>query len=424
MSVGHEVNAMLREIRRSIWSVTRAPVLCGQTGQRPKSRARKLAFEIYEPRIPLAVLLGAPPSIDIPSLEDSSVVEAVAASCSTSDASRIQDLPSSDKGAPCDLLPVSDHSSVESSDVYENPDEELVWITLDGVSEPRWVPLRIDGQPGLLDETMLAGLAAGVHAAQGLTVEATDGDPGAAGQPRVGSHHAGSLAAAGNLQSERCEWNVAGIVRYPLGAPESGAGQSFAGVAASSTSPTASTAAFVDIGRLPTPKHMLRHHDAASSPLAELALKDAATLRVTTERSSEAPSRANVEQSSRISVAPARPALVGQSRSQRLMLLAWPGSRLRSPSDAAPTSVPASDRQTLPSPADPSIPVPAANERLIHPESAATADDPGNRPLTSRAADFPADKRVSRGTTDSIAALVVIAAGMFSKPNRRAELPQ
>jgi hypothetical protein len=420
---------MLPEIRRSIWSVTRAPVLCGQTGRRPKSRARKLGFEIYEPRVPLAVLLGALPPIDTPPLEDSSLVEAVDASCSSSGASRVQDLPPSDKGDPCDLLPVSDESPVESPvespDVAENPGEELVWIALDGASEPMWVPLRIDDQPGLLDETMLAGLAAGVHAAQGFTVEATEGDPGGPEQLSVDPSHAGSWASAANLESERCGWNVAGIVRYPLAAPDPAVRSGSAGVAASPTLPAASTSAFVDIGRFNTPKHMLRHLDAASSPLAELALKDTANLRVTTDLSGVAPSRPNAEQPSRGSVPLARPALVGQSRSQRLMLLAWPGSRLRPPSDASPTAVPASDRQTLQGPADPSIPVPAANERLIHgPGSAATADDPGNLPLTSRAADSPADNRVSRGTTDGIAALVVIAAGMFSKPDRRPELPQ
>jgi hypothetical protein len=287
------------------------------------------------------------------------------------------------------------------------------------------VPQRIDDQPGLLDEAMLAGLAAGVHTAQGLTVAVTDGDPGFAGQPRVGSHHAGTLVSAGNLQSERCEWNVAGIVRYPLGAPEPGARPAFAGVAASPTLPAESTAAFMDIGRLTTPKHMLRHYDAASSPLAELALEDNASLRATTDLSGVAPSRPNTEQPSRVSVAPTRPALVGQSRSQRLMLLAWPGSRLRAPSEVSPSSVPASDRQTLQSPADPNIPVPVGNERPIHrPESAAPADDPGNRPLTSRTTDSPADKRVSWGTTDGLTALVVFAAGILSKPNRRAELPQ
>jgi hypothetical protein len=372
------------------------------------------------------VLLGALPPIDIPPLEDSSVVESVVASCSTSGASRAQDLPSFVEGDPCNLVPVSDHSPIESPDespdVSENPGEELVWIALDGVSEPKWVPLRIDDQPGLLDEAMLAGLAASVHAGQGFTVEAAEGDLGGPEQLHVDSSQAGSLASAGNLQSERCEWNVAGIVRYPLGAPEPAARPGFAGVAASPTLPAESTAAFVDIGRLTTPKHMLRHHDAASSPFAELALKDTATFGVTTDLAEAAPSRPNAEQPSRGSVAPARPALVGQSRSQRLMLLAWPGSRLRPPSEASPSSVPASDRQPLQGPADQSIPVPVANERPSHgPESAAPADEPGNRPLTSRAAAFRADNRVSRGTTDGIAALVVFAAGILSKPNRRPE---
>ena len=420
---------MLPEIRRSIWSVVRTPVLGGQTGRRPKSRGRKLGFEICEPRVPLAVLLGALPPIDIPPPEDASVVEAVLPSCSTSRASRVPDLPSSDKSDPCDLPPVSDESPVdlpvESPDVSETPGEELVWITLESDSEPMRVPLHIDDQPGLVDETMLSGLAGCIHAGQGSATEAAEAAPGDPGQPHVGSHHVGSLASAGNLQSERCEWNVAGIVRYPLGASDPAARPGSAGLVSPPTFPPASTAAFVDIGRLTTPKHMLRHHDAASSPLAELTLEDTTTLRVTTELSRVAPSCPNAEQPSLVSVPPARPALVGQSRSQRLMLLAWPGSRLHPPSETSPASVPSSDRQTLPGPADPSIPIPAVNERPIHgPESADTTDDPGNRPLTSRTTDSPADKRVSRGTTDGIAALVVFAAGILSKPNRRAELPQ
>jgi hypothetical protein len=178
-------------LRRSIEPAVRATIRWKPARRELKFRARPLAFETCETRLPLAVILGDPPSIDISPMEDSSAVEIAAASCQTPSALVVGDLPSSDRADRCDRLPVSDESPAESAVAPNDPEDELAWITLDTDAEPVWLAERFDALSSPYEEAMYAELAARLGAMQGLAMDATESErtspvwPGASSANRL-----------------------------------------------------------------------------------------------------------------------------------------------------------------------------------------------------------------------------------------------
>jgi hypothetical protein len=115
-----------------------------------------------------------------------------------------------------------------------------------------------------------------------------------------------------------------------------------------------------------------------------------------------------------------RPSLIGESRGQRMMLLASANSRPRKPAMAPPFSVPASKPETSRVQARDDASSDRSGERR------GESGEPGIRPAAlgslswaPRSTGLLADDRVSRSTMEGIAAFVLLAAGWFRKTHRR-----
>jgi hypothetical protein len=361
------------------------------------------------------VILGDPPSIDISPMEDSSAVEIAAASCQTPSALVVGDLPSSDRADRCDRLPVSDESPVESAVAPNDPEDELAWITLDTDAEPVWLAERFDALSSPYEEAMYAELAARLGAMQGLAMDATESERTSPVWPGASSANSGSPASVSNLESERRDWTTAGIVRYPLHFPNAAMRPGIPDGVAPLSPALASSAGFVDIGRLVSPIRTLRQPAAAFPEPAEIARRDALTPSLTPDPLAANTGRSKAPLPSRTSALTTR-SLVGESRSQRLMLLASTGPRPSQPNEVSPLPLPTIERETPQVRSDRKIPPRAIEEpKKDGQEAVSRPNARGTLPGNSQTTAPPADDRVSRSTMDGIAAVAIWAAGLLSK---------
>jgi len=413
---------MSRRLRKPNAPAVPATIRRTPTRRERKRRARPLVFELCETRLPLAVLHGDWPSIDISPVEDPSSAEIAATSCQASSALVMGDLPSSDKSDRCDRLPVSEESSAEPAAAPGDPDDELAWLTLDADTEPVWLAERFDTPRGPNEEAMYAELAARLGAMQGSSLDTAESDRTGRVRPEVSSGNTGSPANASNLESERRDWTSASIVRYPLQFSNAAGRPLHADGAASPAPALASSAGFVDIGRLAAPIRTLRQLDATSSGSGEIARRDALIPSLTPDPLAGAAVRSNAPQLSRTNAFSNRSSLVGENRSHRLMLLASIGARPRQPNEVSPLPTPIIEREAPQVRVDRDLPSGVAEK----PESdrSATVARPhvlGTLPVNSQAPEPPVDARVSRSTMNGLATVLVLAAGLFSKARKSQE---
>lgn len=411
---------MSRRLRKPNAPAVPATIRRTPTGRERKRRVRSLVFELCETRLPLAVLHGDWPSIDIRPVDESPSVEIAAASCQATSALVVGDVSSSDKLDRCDRLPVSDESPAEPAVAPADSEDESVWLTLDADTEPVWLAERFDTPLSPNDEAMYAELAARLGAMQGSPLNSAESDRTGRVRPEVSSGNTGSPPAnASNLEGERRDWTSASIVRYPLQFPHAAGRPLHADDAASPAPTLASSAGFVDIGRLTASTRPLRQLDATSSESGEIARRDALIPSLTPDPLAGTAVRSNAPQSSRTNAFSNRSSLVGENRSQRLMLLVSIGSRPRQPNEVSPLPMPIIETETPQVRVDRDLPSGVAEK----PENdrSATVGRPhvlGTLPVNSQAAEPPADVRVSRSAINGLATALVLAAGLFRKARK------
>jgi len=415
-------------------SVARAqPVRLAPRGrQRRKIRTRQLAFEIFEPRLPLAGIPLLPatdmplidvPLIEMPATDEPAGCEVAESGGEGSFASPARELPGAGDAVLCEENLCEEEMHADPRRPGINPEESdssdvAGWNSLDAGPEPNWLFATLEDSPDRLAEDRLAEPLFSLGEERNPVVGSRDDS---ASDNRW---QPGGLSAVADLgtawrdpQHERREWSGAVTVRYPLaegGRPARGSGDAVPAQA------VASSAGFLDVGCIVTPETGRRLSiRSASSFRTEFPSRSAATAGLATEFGTEGAAEARVGPTASAATSRHRASLMGENRSQRMVLLASAASRLRIREAALMVPYPSLPPETSPTPSPDG-------------RNAEGGDEPGNSDSRRDAVgilhrptwrgDPPADDRVSRSTMAEIAAFLFLAAGWFRRrqtPERR-----
>lgn len=378
----------------------------GQRGQ-AQGRTRRLVLEVCEPRLLLAALPWSDPLLDTSLADPSPAAEvftpgrpapADPASDSldapTADSDRLEDIPDTD---PAEIAGEDDGS--ETSD----------WNSLG--AGPEGMPLS-----ATLEESTIASPEeenwsdpSSLRAEQNRPDEPAGTE--ATGPGRLGGLSAlpASAAAGSGLEAERQEWTPAGIVRYPLyDAARAKLGQQATGPLPA----RAPSLVFLDVGRAATPAATSLRLGSADWTLMELAPTSGRFENLKTEFATDL-ARPSHDAQNPLAAVPSRsqPSLAGENRSQRMMLLAATGRKLRDRVDASPPPAYRGSPQLLQVPMQNDNQANKSDDGTPKTSQAATAV-----PDRFEAASRPvADDRTSRSAVEGITVLMLLAADWFAK---------
>lgn len=370
---------------------------------RPPARTRRLAFETFEPRWALTAVPGLWPTGDLPAADPVAWPEFADGVCTPYSAVPPGEFAVRDAAdlrraeaepvAPLPLigpLPATTERLPEGS---ESASDRLSAATDD--APVRFMELG-SSAPQLSDESERSGAdGAAVDFAAGVLYDPDAASAvweSAAGQPRA--------------EAERRVWTDAAIVRYPLG----GTAPATALSTAVGTAQASSSAGFLDVGRAMRPATrgfasgataQTRTEFSAATPLSSLAVDlNAAGL----SQAAAASPQAAAGHRDRLT-------LVGQSRSQRLLLLVSPDSRLPRRETAAlvPGSNPLTETPASPIPLD----EPSGEGGDGSSDAALHRSDLGQLGPPARRVEPPDANRISRSAMEGLAALFCLAAGWF-----------
>ncbi len=400
---------MVPAIRPSLTnpSAARSARRPARSRQRPPLRTRRLGFEVCEPRWPLTAVLDLTSFEDLTAGDEPFPVEPAAEVC-----------PEHVRATKC-VSDVPDPS--DPSDTSDTSD------TNGGGDAPEWNDLHAGLDP--------IGLAGALEEFRGECTECADTEssyPQRLAQNQLEESHepdgtarqtgesvASNAAAAvpSGFDAERREWTAAGAVRYPL--PSVPPPRSLDDTRVPLQLPAAS-AGFLDVGRLMPSGTARRWQDPAPLERLEFVPSDTAPSALVNDL-------AIVELSARSAKSPkvsaaataVRPALTGENRSQRMLLLAT--ARPRKPTLVPPLPAPASrpeEIRDIQAREDaPALPVDAAGSPAVQPSAAATTL--GSLPWSFQAPIPVAESRVSRSAIEGFAVFVLLAAGWLRRPHRR-----
>lgn len=383
------------------------------TRRQAQGRTRRLALEICEPRWPLAALPLSLPLFDSPPADPSPAAEVF-----TPDQTAEVDPASDSTQAPsAELGELESNPEADSTEAVREGDvsEAADWNSLGAGPEAMALSATLEESAGASLEETDSDQPFSLRSAQDQADEAAG--PESASPRRLDGFSAiAPLSNAGSgLEAERREWTPATIVRYPL---YDAARTKSGGEAACPAPATARSLTFLDVGRVAAPAATgLRSGAPAWTPL-ELAGTGVRSENLATDFATDFASPARIaQQPSGPAASRLQPALAGENRGQRMMLLASAGRRLRDRVDAR--SPPVSNQS-------PELPQVQPQGREATTES---ADDKGT-PETRRAgtavprrfewAHQPvADQRVSRSALEEIAVLMLLAAEWFARTHAR-----
>jgi hypothetical protein len=389
--------------------------------RRPKNRTRRLAFEVCEPRWPLTALLELPSAVDAAADNDSPPIQDAAEVCPTPCSVRDGDVPESDDADFGRQEPSSEVPPVEIVADERDNSESPEWINLDAGPEPVWLSASLDESLGSSTEATLSEPFTPFGSAQ----NPSEGSPERGSSARQPSEDSLAIAAPSavpaGLEAERGDWTAAGVVRYPWadGSPVSPpVGTKFPPQA------TTASAGFLDVGRLVTTETARRGGDSALLPRLELALTETPSSSLATDLPAPLSANSPVTHKTPGAAAPVRPSLTGESRGQRMMLLASTHARPRRPAMAPSFPVPAGKPETPQVQARADAPsLPSDRPRSETGPSSPLPTTLGSIPSPPPATAPLGDGRVSRSTMEGFAVFVLFAAGLFRKTHRRPRQP-
>lgn len=377
------------------------------TRRQAQGRTRRLALEICEQRLPLAALPVSLPLFDSPPADP-----APAAEVFTPDQTAAVDPASDSTQAPsAELGELESNPEADSTEAVGEGDvsEVVDWNSLGAGPEAMALSATLEESAGGSLEEPSSDQPFSLRSAQDQADQPAGPEATSPGRLDGFSAIAPLSSAGSGLEAERREWTPATIVRYPL----YDAARTKSGGEAACPAPAPSLT-FLDVGSVAAPVATgLRLGVPAWTPL-ELAGADARSENLATDFATDFASPARIaQQPSAPAASHLQPALAGENRGQRLMLLASAGRRLRDRVDA--WSPPVSDQ----APELPQV------QPQVREQAQESADDKG-APETRRAgtavrhrsewARQPvADQRVSRSAIEGIAVLMLLAAEWFAK---------
>jgi hypothetical protein len=371
---------------------------------RVRVRTRRLAFEMFEPRLPLAAVPGLLPTLDLPATDAPSWTEVADSVCEATSAAAICESEASDGAAPRE-----EEANSDARPPIIGPLRDDTGNSSDGDS------LAIAPEP-VSSFATLAGSPNGfvVEDNRGATHSSTGSPDDSASLDR---RDPGPLppvfdlgATRRDAEGERRQWTDAVTMRYPLVwsvPPGQGSAAAFPPRAA------ASGAGFLDVGRVVTSATGRLAPVSASQILTDSAPSGESAASLAMELESEGVLHARGASKPLADATSRRPLLAGENRSQRLVLLASARSRLQNREAAATVLLRDPRTET------PATPIPVDGRSGDGGDRPGGADtrrsDLGILQRLSRPTEPSADDRVSRSTMEGIAAFFFLAAGWFRR---------
>ena len=298
-----------------------------------KTRTRRLTFEICEPRLPLAALPMLPLADDMPLVDRLQAAEFIAGSFETSSGDPTHAVPAAPATDLCVEEPNPDASPSEIVVADGDDSEGSSWNSLGAGPKEMSLTATFEEANGQSTEQSSWG-----QESLPLLGQTGPNNPvahEAAGPDRLDEFSAiAALATASSgLEGERREWTAATTVRYPLA--DAGRTQPSSAVPFPRQAATPSLV-FLDVARVATPTTTSLRLGLAASTAMDAAVTTAPLTSLETEFATDSPARvAAAQKPPAVSTSRARLAITGDSRAQRIMLLASKNPRPHSREQAS-----------------------------------------------------------------------------------------